>query len=150
MSPNEWGPPIWILFHTLAEKIKEENFTELGPQIFNIIKRICSNLPCPDCSLHATIFLSKVNFSHIKTKTDFKHLMYIFHNVVNKKNKKSLYNVVNLSKYANANLISTFNNFVSKFHTRGNMKLLADSFQRKIIVTEFKKWFMTNYKYFDK
>ena len=25
MSPNNWGPPIWMLFHSLAEKIKEEN-----------------------------------------------------------------------------------------------------------------------------
>ena len=70
MSPNVWGPPVWMLLHSLAEKIKEEKFSEIGPQLFNIIKNVCSNLPCPDCSMHATRFFSRVNFSLIKTKTD--------------------------------------------------------------------------------
>ena len=24
-----WGPPTWYLFHTLAEKIKDEHFNEM-------------------------------------------------------------------------------------------------------------------------
>ena len=149
MSPNNWGPPIWMLFHSLAEKIKEEKFSEVGPQLFSMIKAICSTLPCPECSQHATLFLSRVNFSSIRTKNDFKSLMYIFHNVVNKRKNKPLFNVLELKRYSTSNLIIAYNNFVNVYHTRGNMKLLAESFQRKLIMKNFRTWFMNNYKYFD-
>jgi hypothetical protein len=149
MSPEAWGPPIWMLFHSLAEKIKEEKFSEIGHQLFNIIKKLCSNLPCPECSMHATRFLSKVNFSLIKTKTEFKHMLYIFHNVVNKRKNKPLFNVLGIANYSTTNLVLAFNNFINVYHTRGNMKLLADSFQRSIIIKEFRTWFMANFKNFD-
>jgi len=149
MSPNQWGPPTWILFHCLAEKIKEDKFSEVGPQLFSMIKRVCSSLPCPECSQHATQFLSRVNFSLIKTKTDFKNLLYIFHNIVNKIKYKQLFNVLDLSKYSTTNLIVAFNNFVNVYHTRGNMKLLAESFQRKLVIKDFRNWFMNNFQNFN-
>ena len=41
MSPPDlWGPPVWLFIHTLAEKINENDFKILGPQLFTIIKRI--------------------------------------------------------------------------------------------------------------
>ena len=43
MSPEGWGPPTWTLFHTLAEKIHEDTFPILGPQLFYHIKNICRN-----------------------------------------------------------------------------------------------------------
>jgi hypothetical protein len=90
-----------------------------------------------------------VNFSSIRTKNDFKSLMYIFHNVVNKRKNKPLFNVLELNRYSTSNLILAYNNFVNVYHTRGNMKLLAESFQRKLIMKNFRTWFMNNYKYFD-
>jgi hypothetical protein len=149
MSPNAWGPPIWMLFHSLAEKIKEDKFSEIGPQLFSMIRKVCTTLPCPECSMHATSFLSRVDFSTIKTKTDLKHLLYIFHNAVNKRKNKQLFNVLGIANYSSSNLILAFNNFVSVYNTRGNMKLLAESFQRSLIIKEFRKWFMLNYRHFD-
>ena len=149
MSPNIWGPPTWTLLHCLAAKIKEDKFREISPQLFLIIKNICANLPCPDCAMHATQFFARVNLSHIKTKTDFKQLIYVFHNMVNKRKNKPMYNINNLNLYNNVNLVSAFNNFISVYHTRGNMKMLAESFQRNIILKQVKKWFMLNYSNFD-
>ena len=149
MSPNEWGPPIWTFFHTLAEKIHEDAYAELMPQLVAYIKKICVYLPCPDCSQHAGQFLAKVNFSTIKTKNDFKNIMFIFHNMVNHRNKKPQFNIADLSKYANGgNIIDAYNNFITVFQTNGNMKLLADSFQRKRLISEFKKWLIANIKHF--
>jgi hypothetical protein len=144
MSPNQWGPSIWILFHSIASKINEDTFSLLGPQFFNIIKKICNNLPCPDCSLHATAFLSKVNISKIKTKQDLIHLLYIFHNFVNKRKNKPLFDVNQLEKYKNVDLNTVCSNFASVYKTRGNMKLLADNFQRQMIVKEFRNWIIAN------
>ena len=144
MSPETWGPPIWTLFHTLAEKINEDKFNIIAPELFFFIKKICANLPCPECSQHATSFLSKINFKGIRNKNDFRNMLYHFHNTVNYRKRKSLFKPENINKYSNFKLINTYNNFVSVYHTKGNMKLLAESFQRKLLLMEFKKWFMKN------
>jgi len=150
MSPPAiWGPPIWKFFHSLVENIKDEHFNDVGFPCFNIIKQICKNLPCPDCSNHATQFLSSIRFQHIKTKNDFKHLIYIFHNVVNKKKNKPLFNVSDLNIYNKTNIIQQFNNFVASYKTRGQMKLMADGFARDITVKSVKKFLMDNTKYFN-
>jgi len=151
MSPNKWGPPIWIFFHTLAEKINPDNFGEVFPSLFNFITRICRVLPCPDCSQHATMFLSKVNPAGVRDKNDFKNIMFIFHNVVNRRKNKPAFDINSVeTTYKNSNVILAYNNFVSVFHTRGNMKLLAESFQRKLVLGDFRKWFLQNAKYFSR
>ena len=144
-----WGPPTWILFHTLIEKMTDDGFNKVGIQLFVYIKRICNNLPCPDCAQHATQFLSRVNIANIKSKTDLKNMFYLFHNVVNKRKNKSMYNVNNLEQhYKSNNTINVYNNFIKNFKTKGNMRLLADAFQRTILLKEFKKWIMGNISYF--
>ena len=144
-----WGPPTWILFHTLIEKMTDDGFNKVGIQLFVYIKRICNNLPCPDCAQHATQFLSRVNIANIKSKTDLKNMFYLFHNVVNKRKNKSMYNVNNLEQhYKSNNTINVYNNFIKNFKTKGNMRLLADAFQRTILLKEFKKWIMENISYF--
>lgn len=145
MSPNIWGPPIWTFFHTIAEKINEDRFQEIFPPLFNYIKNICRVLPCPDCSNHATGFLSRINTKLIKTKNDFKNVMFIFHNEVNKRKNKQQFDINLLTnKYENNNLISAYNGFVSVFNKRGNTRLLADSFHRNQLITQFKNWLLIN------
>lgn len=149
MSPNRWGPPIWTFFHTLAEKINEEQFPLVFPALFEFIKRICRILPCPDCSQHATIFLAKVNPEGVKCKNDFRNIMCIFHNVVNRRKDKPIFNPDALSSlYGNIGPIAAYNGFVSAFNTKGNMKLIADSFQRQLVLADFRKWFLTNIRFF--
>lgn len=144
--PTFWGPPIWTLLHTIAANLKEENFYIVSRQFIVLVKQLCSNLPCPDCSAHATVFLSRVNFSHIKTKYDLEQLLYIFHNVVNKRKNKPMFNTQDLEIYKNINLVTAFKNFLMVYKTRGNMKLLADNFQRQIIVNELRKWLVNTFK----
>lgn len=149
MSPPEiWGPPIWTFFHTLAENINEDGFSNIKFSLFSYIKRICTYLPCPDCSHHASRFLAKININKISSKNDFKNMLYVFHNTVNKRKRKPFFNHQNLEKYKNYNVGNTFNNFVSVYHTKGNMNLIAESFQRKILLSELKTWLIKNYKYF--
>lgn len=149
MSPNKWGPPTWILFHTLAEKINENIFPTLMPELVLNIKKICTSLPCPECSQHAINFWKKINISGIRNKQDLKNMICLFHNIVNKRKNKPLFNNENLAAlYSNNNIINVYNNFVAVYQTHGNMQLLADSFQRKLILVGFKKWIMTNFNNF--
>ena len=145
MSPPEvWGPAVWTLFHTLTEKVRESSYPAVANGIINIIIRICRFLPCPDCSTDASIFLAKTRFSDIKTKQQLKTLIYIFHNHVNVKKRKPLFNYSKLNIYSNANIINVANNFINKYHTKGNMNLISESFQRQLIIKEFKRWIVGN------
>jgi len=149
MSPPEvWGPAIWTLFHTLAERITEEAYPHVSPQLFKMIVRICKFLPCPECSMDATNFLAKIKMSELKTKLDFKNAFYLFHNYVNAKKRKQLFNYSNMYVYSKYRIIDVVNNFIAKYHTKGNMKLLTESFQRQFIINDFKKWFTASMKAF--
>ena len=142
MSPPEiWGPPVWILFHTLIEKLNPYLYSRVIHSMFDIIVKICRVLPCPNCSNDASNFLAKINLNEYKTKEDFKNMLYLFHNWVNAKKRKPLYNYSNMNNYSKLNLISVINNFITKYNTKGNMKLLTESFQRNFVIKDFMNWF---------
>ena len=141
--PSVWGPPIWRFFHILAENIHEEDYNKLIPQLFTLIRRTCVYLPCPECSEHATKFLAKIGPSDISNKTEFKNMLYLFHNMVNKKKGKQLYDHSNLNIYKNINIFFAFNQFSVVYNTKGNMKTLTESFQRQFVIRDFKHWVKT-------
>jgi hypothetical protein len=149
MSTSVWGPPIWIFFHSLAEKLKDESFSEIGSQIFYFIRRICSSLPCPECTQHAVFFLSKINFSLIKSKEAFKLMLCLFHNIVNQRKKLPLFPPQKLTEtYSRVNILEAFNGFVRVYHTKGNMKMLADALPRKMVIMDLRKWLGANLRHF--
>ena len=142
MSPPEvWGPPVWSLFHSLSSQL---NNPDLIKPLFAHIQRICRYLPCPECSEDATVFLRKVRLADIKTVDDLSMTLYLFHNYVNRKKKKGLFNYSDMIKYKTHDLIFGFNNFVRVYNTRGNMKMITESFQRNMIIGDFKKWLGVN------
>ena len=145
MSPPQvWGPATWSFFHTLAHKVNENQPPFFYQQIFFQIRRICGFLPCPECSHDASIFLGKINLNEIQTKRDLIDKLYIFHNYVNRKKKKPLFDYGNINKYNDVNIIEAYNTFIKTYNTKGNMKLLAETFQRNLIAIDLKKWFIAN------
>ena len=149
MSPEEWGPPIWTLFHTLAEKIKEESFPIIGRALFAHIYKISSFLPCPECSQHAKAFLGKIHPNKLQTKTDLKNILYVFHNVVNRRKKKPMCPVDRLNGlYEKRHLHQVVNHFLSVYNTKGNMNLIMESFHRQFVVKSFKTWIVKHIEHF--
>ena len=149
MSPAQWGPPVWALFHTMAEKINESLFPDISIHLFQIIMNICKNLPCPECAAHATTFLNSVNMNTIQTKQNFKMMLFVFHNKVNARKKKPVFDVANLDKYATGNLHAIYMNFVSEYtKSQGNFKLMSDTSARKRITASLSTWFNQNYPKF--
>ena len=149
-SPEVWGPPIWTFFHTLAEKIKEEHYHKIILPLLSFIRRICSFLPCPTCSTHAIFFLNQLKPENYKTKSDLKTLFFMFHNQVNLRKKKPIHNFSNLEKYKSMNLIYCYNQFIRVYNTKGNMNLLTESFQRTLVIKDFKKWFLQHIHSFER
>jgi hypothetical protein len=149
MSPTQWGPPTWAILHTLAEKITENSYSIMGKNLILNIIQICNNLPCPTCAQHAKEFWAKVNINNLKTKTDLINLLFVFHNMVNKRNNSQPFKHSDLHIYKTKQLIPTFNNFTRNFTTRGNMKLLNESFHRNIMLKRLRTWFMNHISHFD-
>ena len=149
MSPPEvWGPPVWTFFHVLAEKVNENAYPIIKNQMFIIIQKICGFLPCPECAKDAAGFLGKVRINDLRNKTDFKNMLFFFHNYVNSKKRKRIYNYSDLEVYKRYNIIYAFNNFIRVYHTKGNMKQLSESFQRQFVIKDVRKWVTRNIRAF--
>lgn len=149
MSPNQWGPPTWLFIHTLAEKVKEDSYPIIGTQIIANIIQICANLPCPDCADHSKVFWSKVKISNIKTKQDLINLLFVFHNTINKRKNLTMFKYDDLQYYKSKNIVNTFNTFSANFNTKGNMKLITESFHRARLVVFLRNWLIGNILHFD-
>ena len=128
-----WGNNIWYLFHTIAHKIKESEFINEKNNLIVLIKTICHNLPCPECSSDATQILNNTNFRTINTKDDFKMFLFNFHNHVNKKLKKPVFEHTELdNKYSKANIYNLYKNFNHIFSSNSNIpQLMMSSFHRQ-------------------
>ena len=146
----KWGEPTWFLFHTLAEKVKDEHFQSIRYELLNTIVLICKNLPCPDCANHASEYMKKIDFNSIRTKQDLKLMLFQFHNVINQKKKFPLFSIVDLdSKYSNANLVNIIQIFMFHFQDKSHsIRMIANDLYRSRIADQLKVWFNNNIQYF--
>ena len=146
----KWGAPIWYLFHTLAEKVKEETFPIIRKELLDIIFTICVNLPCPDCANHATRFMQGINFDTILTKSDLKELLFRFHNAVNIKKGFPLFERAELDElYARANTTNIIKNFFLVYQSPAP-KVTVNSFYKSRSISNIKSWIIQNcVQYFD-
>lgn len=147
MPPVElWGPATWTLFHTLAENIDETKYQDVRQSLFEQIQALCAVLPCPDCANHATHYLTRIPPKYYESKDQLRHLLWVFHNDVNRRKKKLPFDKTALeTRYkltSSHDFYQIMHTFFHYFQTRGNMKLLTESFQRTMALSQFKNWFL--------
>lgn len=147
----KWGEPFWFLFHTMAEKVKEEIFPSVREELLNLIYTICINLPCPDCSNHAIQYLNGIHFRRIQSKSELKEMLFVFHNAVNVKKKVSLFPREELdAKYSKAQMIPILNDFMVHFRNKkSSIQMIANDFHRERIFKELQNWFNINIHIFE-
>lgn len=146
-----WGAPTWYFFHTLAEKIKPEYFETNKNILFNTIKSVCYNLPCPSCAQHATQYINKIDFNTIKSKDDFIMLFFNFHNELNKRKNKPTFLYDELrEKYKKANLINIVNHFLYYYRMEHHVvRMMADDMHRKKSSKNILEWLHSNIHIFE-
>lgn len=144
MSKSVWGPPTWILFHTLAEKIKENEFNNKKEELFHHIKQICFNLPCPECREHATKFMNQININKCPSKESFKNMLFSFHNIVNKRKNVKEQTESILIKYKEPPIEEMINILISLYTKNPGNNQLMDAFHRHKAIFNFKNWYITN------
>lgn len=147
----KWGEPIWFLFHTLAEKIKDEHFQSKKYEMINLVRSICANLPCPKCTDHAMAYMKRLNLESIKTKRDWKDFLYKFHNEVNQRKNFPEFPYEELDKkYQGANTVKVINYFIATYREKsGNVQMIATEMTRMRILRNAQIWLSTNLSCFD-
>jgi hypothetical protein len=137
-----WGPAIWLFFHTAAEKLKPEYFATTGKQLISHIITICSNLPCPECAMHASKYMEQININNIQSKEDLIKLLFVFHNQVNVRIGHAEFDITNLrEKYESAQLIPVYNQFIRHFGDKHHIiQMMADDMFRQRICKQLTEW----------
>jgi hypothetical protein len=141
---------VWYLFHTLAHKAVPANFNEIKDDLIQYIQRICANLPCPECTQHATEYM-KTNariIAQISTKEHLQYFLVDFHNTVNsrKQKPKFTYEEAN-NKYKLAKTYDVVQYFFRIYGERssgGNLKMFTNGFQKQILLSDFSAWMVRN------
>jgi hypothetical protein len=151
LKKMKWGEPTWFLFHTLAQKVKEENFNMIKDGLLNNIMTICGNLPCPACADHALAYMKKIQPAAIRTKQDLKNMLYVFHNEVNKRKGFDVFPHDQLDeKYSKANTVNIIQYFVNAFEDKHkSIHMIANDMHRGRITKKLIAWFQENLQYFD-
>ena len=144
-----WGVAIWTLFHIMGEKMSEENFRILKDDLILLIKQICSNLPCPMCSSHATDYIAKNNFDGIRSVGDLRIAFFNFHNTVNARKNKPIFAIEDLSdKYKDLDTVKVIRDFMIVFQDKHfSIHMIANDFHRNRLVARMKAWFNQNIQY---
>jgi hypothetical protein len=138
-SKKEWGNIVWFLFHTLVYKLNNE--AHIGKLLEQIIS-ICHNLPCEDCTKHASNILKTINISDIKTRSDIIKLMLDFHNIINKRLGKDEYTIEQYNKQYSrgitGKIITQF--IITMQHNNYNERGMLHAFKRKQCLNRFIKY----------
>ena len=149
----KWGEPIWTLFHTMAQKVDPNEFSRLRVEIIDLIRTVCNTLPCPDCTAHASHYISQVNWSAIRSKEDLINMLFVFHNSVNQRKGHPLFPRDKLeATYGPKNLAEVSRVFMFHYedkNSRGPNSAIATKFHRLRVAMELKKWFNQNIQYFN-
>ena len=150
-SRVRWGPSIWFLFHTLAHKIKNEDFQRLKVDFLDIVRGICANLPCPTCATHATQYMRNINYNSINNKEELKNFFFKFHNHVNIRKNIEPFPFTELDgKYSKANTLNIIKNFISVFQYKNkSFNMIANDMQRQRQLELFIAWINANYNSFE-
>ena len=129
---KSWGTPTWYFFHTLAEKIKENEYGGIKGEVLSYIKNICSVLPCPDCRDHAVNFMKRINIGHVNTKEQLKQMLCEFHNSVNARTGSPQYSIDGLELYKRANFSKIFAYFKQEIGRPLHNRQLSDAMARQM------------------
>ena len=150
MKKSEWGPCIWKTIHCLTIQIKNEHFEQIKKELIHIIVQICSNLPCPICSSHASLFIRKHRIQSIKTKDHLIRFFFHLHNEVNKRLKKKPFSYEDvINTYKNENIKQTLSAYYNLNHQiKFSERLMNHGYHRKLFLENFKRFVRSNIELF--
>lgn len=88
MYPPVWGSQYWAVIHLTAYVYPDKPSLNQQHAMKNFISSLCSLLPCPACSIHATDYVTK-NPIDTGSRDSVKKWCHRFHNAVNLRTGKT-------------------------------------------------------------
>jgi len=136
------------MFHTMAEKVRADRYSECREGLFRAVTLIGANLPCPECAEHAQRYLGSVDWSLLRSKDDFRRFLCDFHNNVNARKGFASFDPANLAeRYATAQVGPAVTRALFYFqgkHAVRNMALVPNTMTRDRTVIAVRAWFSEN------
>jgi hypothetical protein len=135
----KWGGITWVFLHTLSYKVHPEHYQKIKVELWDHIKQLCSNLPCPDCASHAVQYLKRIHVP--ETKEHLIHILFEFHNVVNRRIKKNIFHFQDFEKYNTVDLSRAF--YACKYVIQNqpyNPRLIMNKVNTHDRLTRFQSW----------
>jgi hypothetical protein len=140
-----WGIPTWLFFHTFVANFPPEKYDALKEGLLFNVKNVFANLPCPDCSKHATEAMAFVKLSNIPTLESFKSMLWTLHNTVNARTRKPLFKYEDLTIYERCDLATLYKVFMREMKKpSNNSKLMMDVMARQNVLKRFDAWIREN------
>jgi len=131
-----------------AEKIHPQFYRQNVIPCFNIIQKICHNLPCPDCRYHATSYINGITPRDVSTKEDLKFVLFTFHNDVNRRLGKPIFTWDQLDIYKRARKMQIYNLFVNTFGGGYSSRRDFTQWHRTKVVNQISSFMRQWWKYF--
>lgn len=96
---SEWGPLVWKILHTLAERAgKQSNEILRGDEMrawVLVVKSLVATLPCEECRAHASSYINEFPFeppqAYQAWSLYIRSYFYTFHEAVNERLGKASY-----------------------------------------------------------
>lgn len=145
---KKWGTPTWYFFHSFAENISDDFYRKNKYEICNMLRSVCSNLPCYDCNKHSIQYTrNTLHGRFVPDKESLKNYFFTFHNSVNVRTGKSKFN--NYDMYKQSKLSNIIHNFSRNFYSyRNPHRGFSDQLSRKHIINNIMTFMKQNSQHF--
>lgn len=148
---KQWAHPTWIFFHSFIEQMNDDFYRQKHNTILQYIKNICSVLPCPHCQEHAVQYMKRINPRNVATRQQMRIMLFEFHNRVNLRLRKSLFQEPNLEQYKTINFVKVvklFQSVMMKNYTLN--RSFNEHMMRKRIISELVQFIRSNINQFSR
>ena len=141
---KEWGTPTWYFFHSFAEHINDDFYKANRNIICDLLRNICFNLPCEECTKHAVQYTKNtLQGRFLPDKESLKNYFFAFHNSVNMRTFKSEFHDYDM--YKRSKLEGVINWFIQKYGSyRNPHRGFSDQMNRNNIIKELKQLIINN------
>lgn len=95
---NIWGPHLWIILHSLAERIHSKNHIEQTRLWSGLLSSLRWSLPCPLCKKHYSEYYAT---NKIESITHIRVWLYNLHSQINSRLGKENSTIEQLDHYKN-------------------------------------------------
>ena len=116
---SEWGPPLWTVLHSIAEKVGSSQFSQYAEDerraLIKMVRYLENVIPCPSCREHYEVYLAEhpiekqlKELTHSELRDYIKKWFWELHNWVNESLKRPLYHYMDLTPaYSRTNIRAT-------------------------------------------